>query len=214
MPSFGLIIGPPIWFGYGLFGIVVLRLLRQPITIVTVTAFAAGGAAAFTFGSMLMFLAAFAGFDWSSGTATIVGLSGLLAGTIYGSGVSVVLVRLFIDESKESWVWWNGRRRAYNIGLVVAGISAFLAMNAVVYFCNGNRSGNHLFDPGVILFLGMPYLLAMWAANAAYCGGPILESIVPAQRVPAYRRIVYSAGFAFSVVLPFSIPGLMTLFCS
>ena len=61
------------------------------------------------------------------------------------------------------------------------------------------------------LFQGLGYLFMMGVANVLYCLGPLSERVVKPAHVAAYRQICYRLGFWFSVLLPFSIPGLLTV---
>ncbi len=64
------------------------------------------------------------------------------------------------------------------------------------------------------LFQGIGYLFAIGLANLAYCAGPVLETIIPAERIAIYRRISFWLGFWFSVALPFCVPLLLGVVCA
>ncbi|MCL2329957.1 MAG: hypothetical protein FWC56_01485 [Phycisphaerae bacterium] len=115
--------------------------------------------------------------------------------------------------------WWEARRLYYNIGLVVAGILAFICY---VVVCGAliprvlDASSEivvdistSLLDPFPILFQGVCYLLMMVIANVFYFLGPISECIFKPTDVERYRRVCYRLGFWFSVLLPFGIPALL-----
>lgn len=81
------------------------------------------------------------------------------------------------DTVTSPFAWWNARRIRYNIGLVVAGILAFIAYVAV---------GSTLLPPDAefevtiftALFQGVGYLVMIVVANVFYFVGPLSERIV------------------------------------
>lgn len=112
-----------------------------------------------------------------------------------------------------SLVWWRSRRLRYNISLAVAGVLAFICY---VIVCS-------TLLPRVLtlseikvtafttLFQAVGYLFMMGVANILYYLGPLSERVVKPADVEGYREICYRLGFWFSVVLPFSIPVLLTI---
>jgi hypothetical protein len=109
--------------------------------------------------------------------------------------------------------WWAARRMRYNIGLVIAGILAFIAYCIV---CQGLLP--RVLDQSEIeitifttLFQGIGYLVMMGVANVLYFLGPLSERIIRPTNIDKYRRTCYALGFWFSVLLPFSIPMLLTI---
>jgi hypothetical protein len=110
-------------------------------------------------------------------------------------------------------VWWRARRLRYNIGLAVAGILAFICY---VIVCSTLLP--RVLDASEIkvtvfttLFQGVGYLFMMGVANVLYYLGPLSERVVRPVNVEGYRQICYRLGFWFSVLLPFSIPVLLTV---
>src|SRR5580698_11584729 len=100
--------------------------------------------------------------------------------------------------------WWGRRRLRYNIGLVVAGLSAFGCYVVVVLWGISIRA---IPDLGAItglttVFQGMGYLFMMVLANICYCLGPLFEGFVAPADLERYRRITFRLGFWFSVLLP------------
>lgn len=104
--------------------------------------------------------------------------------------------------------WWRSRRRRYNVALLVAGAVAFLAYVAALQVrCTDDSEVEvTLFT---MLVQGIGYLIAVGMANVCYALGPALERVVPATARSRYRRLAYTAGLLFSVVLPFVIPALI-----
>lgn len=106
--------------------------------------------------------------------------------------------------------WWRARRRRYNLGLVVAGVLAF-----IVYVVIGSvllpADANFEITLFTTLLQGVGYLVMMGVANICYFLGPLLERVVLPSDPERYRRICYRLGFWFSLLLPFSIPALLVV---
>ena len=106
--------------------------------------------------------------------------------------------------------WWEQRRRRYNIGLVVAGVLAFVCYVGIV-----DRGISTGAMPGAEItlfttaFQAIGYLSMMAVANLCYFAGPLSESLVNPTNIDRYRRVTYLLGFCFSVLLPFGIPALL-----
>jgi len=110
--------------------------------------------------------------------------------------------------------WWSRHRLRYNIGLVVAGFFAFACYVGVVSW--GDSIGA-IPDAEVTLFTtafqAVGYLFMMAVANICYFLGPLSERIIKPTDLETYRRITFRLGFWLSVLLPFSIPGLLAYVC-
>ena len=108
--------------------------------------------------------------------------------------------------------WWADHRWPYNRALIVAGILAFV--------CYATVAGTLVarVDPCVEItifttaFQGFGYLLAMGIANLCYFLGPLSERIIHPRDPAHFRQVVYRLGFWFSVLLPFSVPLLLSYF--
>lgn len=114
---------------------------------------------------------------------------------------------------RSAWDWWESRRLLYNVGLVCAGILAFMCY-VVVCFSLLPRvldESEIKITPLTTLVQGIGYLFMMGVANLCYFLGPFCEDFVRPGNVDRYRRISYWLGFWFSVLLPFSIPALLTV---
>jgi hypothetical protein len=59
------------------------------------------------------------------------------------------------------------------------------------------------------LFQGIGYLFMMGVANLCYFAGHLSEGIVMPSNINRYRRVMFALGLWFSVLLPFSISGLV-----
>ena len=114
------------------------------------------------------------------------------------------------DTIISSSAWWASRRLRYNIGLVIAGILAFIAYVIV---------GSTLVPPDAdfeitiftTLFQGIGYLVMIGVANIFYFIGPISERVVHPKNPERYRHVCFKLGFWFSVLLPFCIPALLAV---
>ena len=113
-------------------------------------------------------------------------------------------------DTSSPFAWWEARRRRYNVGLVVAGVFAFLAYATV-----GATLVPEDADFEITLFTvavqGIAYLLLIAVANACYFLGPLSEWWVRPQDPVRYRRVCYTIGFVFSVLLPFSVPLMLAI---
>ncbi len=106
------------------------------------------------------------------------------------------------------FAWWGARRFRYNVGLVSAGVLAFIAYVVV---------GSTLLPAGAdfevtiftTLFQGIGYFFMIGVANVCYFLGPVSEQLIHPAEPERYRRICYHLVFWFSVSLPFSIPVLL-----
>jgi hypothetical protein len=112
------------------------------------------------------------------------------------------------DKTSSPFAWWAARRLHYNIGLVVAGILAF-----VVYAVIGSTllPDNADFEITLftIFFQGLGYVLMIGIANLCCFLGPLSEKFIRPLDSERYRLNCYRLGFWFSVLLPFSVPSLL-----
>lgn len=102
--------------------------------------------------------------------------------------------------------WWESRRRSYNKGLVIAGVSAFFTYILV--------------GPFVLLALGIPfeigidgaflqaiaYVMMMGVANVFYYLGPLADRLFNHANDERFRQRLFGLGYWFSFCLPFFIP--------
>jgi hypothetical protein len=112
----------------------------------------------------------------------------------------------------ESREWWRGQRKRYNIGLIVAGLLAFvLYVGVVEFFQQDKRMADLEITLFTIIFQGVGYLIMMLIANLFFNLGAVAESILDPTNPDRFRTITFNLGFWFSVALPFLIPGLLVL---
>ena len=101
--------------------------------------------------------------------------------------------------------WWQNHRLAYNLCLVVAGLTAYAAYCAVVW-SNCPAVDTAEITIFTTLAQGIGYLFAMALANVCYFLGPVSEKLFHPTNLERYRRVTFSLGVAFSVALPFLVP--------
>jgi uncharacterized membrane protein YgcG len=111
-------------------------------------------------------------------------------------------------EPTSSAAWWSSRRLRYNIGLVVAGIAAFITYCIVLSIFS-----DAIPDAEITIlttaFQGVGYLVCMAVANVFYQLGPLSERWLRPKNPTAFRHTTFALGFWFSVALPFTIPALL-----
>jgi hypothetical protein len=101
--------------------------------------------------------------------------------------------------------WWAARRRRYNVALVLAGVSAFIAYATVASVFS--QHFNQLEITGfTVTFQAVGYAVAMALANLLYFLGPLSERILKPSNPKSYRIVTYRLGLWFSVLLPFLLP--------
>lgn len=134
----------------------------------------------------VLFTALFAGF-----------LGGVFAAPKLNARFHLPPTGLYADE--ERFLWWEGRRRAYNLWMAAAGWAAYF----IAFAIHPNRGGvNELKQADIVFGLGMGYLLLMGGANLCFLLGPAAEEMVPPAYRQTYRRWSYRAGLTFSCLIP------------
>src|SRR5450432_1056510 len=107
--------------------------------------------------------------------------------------------------------WWKNRRRKYNVGLIISGITAF-----ILYAILGSlliAPYDHEFEITLftIGFQGVGYLILMGVANLLYNLGPWADINYNKNNDPKFRQKLFNLGFWFSVCLPFAVPLLIVI---
>lgn len=107
--------------------------------------------------------------------------------------------------------WWEKRRFRYNVGLVLAGITAFalyaiLGLNLIAP--HDNEFEINLFT---ILIQGTGYLFMMMVANILYFFGHIIDIRYNEKHDEQYSKRLFNLGFWFSFSLPFVIPFMIVI---
>lgn len=115
------------------------------------------------------------------------------------------------DKKASTYEWWSSKRLKYNIGLIVAGISAFICYCAAFELVIDKLGPDWEITILTILFQGIFYLIMMGIANICYNLGPFVEKILKPKNLDQYRRTAFSLGFWGSVALPFSVPVWMLI---
>lgn len=110
--------------------------------------------------------------------------------------------------------WWEQRRLRYNIGLIVAGVLAFIAYAAVIVRFGDVINAADLsqadeFSGFTLVFQGIGYLFMMFVANICFFLGPLSEWWFQPQDVANYRKVAFRLGSWCSFALPFAIPVLL-----
>jgi hypothetical protein len=95
--------------------------------------------------------------------------------------------------------WWERRRLRYNVGLVVAGLLAFVCYVVVVWRAasNGAMPGDDEIE------------ITLFTTAFQTVGYLFMMSLVKPTDVDRYRRVTFRLGFWVSVLLPFGIPALV-----
>ena len=119
------------------------------------------------------------------------------------------MLSFMTDTAISPFMWWGARRFRYNVGLIVAGLLAFVAYVTVgVTLLPADADFD--FSPFIVP-QGVGYLVMMGVANICYFLGPLSEWMIHPADPERYRCICYQLGFWFSVLLPFSIPALLAV---
>ncbi|XAM00961.1 hypothetical protein OT109_06150 [Phycisphaeraceae bacterium D3-23] len=110
--------------------------------------------------------------------------------------------------------WWGIRLPFYNLALAFSGAAAFCCYLLAIALFRPDLANDPEFDPGgiAVLMQAVGFCFAMILANACYLAlGPGLETLLRPARPTPYRIVLFCAGTAFSVSLPFGIPLLVAI---
>lgn len=96
-----------------------------------------------------------------------------------------------MENSKYVSDWWEGRRLRYNLGLIISGVTAFIAYSSI---------GFELLDDFEVtffttLFQGFGYLIMMGAANVFYLLGEFADKKYNVKNNELFRKRLYNFGF-------------------
>lgn len=109
----------------------------------------------------------------------------------------------------EAWRWWESRRPAYNLCLVMALLIAFLAYVVEMAIWMPPVLEQPLtITVGNVIFLGLGGGLILMLGNFAFLLGAVSETILRPSDPAAYRRHMYRLGVIVSVAIPFLLPAL------
>ena len=113
--------------------------------------------------------------------------------------------------------WWRSRRRKYNIGLIRAGVLAFVLYFLIIQVKSSVNVQN--IDPEryeitlfTTFFQGVVYLIMMGIANIFYNLGPLIDGWLNPTDSLEFSNRLFNGGFWFSCTLPFVIPLLALIF--
>jgi hypothetical protein len=120
------------------------------------------------------------------------------------------MIAIIKDNSNLSaWQWWESQRLRYNVGLLLAGISAFI-LYLVIYFNFGSRLPMEIdLTIFTVIFHGIGYIFYVLVANVFYCLGALSEKLPRMRTLKAHRKTTFTIGFWLSVALPFLEPVLL-----
>ena len=107
--------------------------------------------------------------------------------------------------------WWSNRRVKYNIGIIIAGFSSFIAYAILGEILIAPYDDNFEVTLFTIFFQGIGYLFMMLVANLFYNLGPYVDKQYNKENSEAFRQRLYKFGFWFSVGLPFLVPILIVV---
>ncbi len=110
----------------------------------------------------------------------------------------------------DAWQWWQSRRLGYNLALATAGWAAYGLAVALRYAFGQALWTDWNAAIGNTMFLGIGFLVVMFAANIFYLLGVLVEGWTKPVDRGAYRKSAFALGLWGSVALPFLFP-LMTL---
>jgi hypothetical protein len=111
---------------------------------------------------------------------------------------------------ESSAAWWSARRWRYNVGLLAAGMTAFVSYLVVLSIFSDAFKYAEV-TVFTTAFQAAGYLVCVAIANVCYQLGPLSEHWFRPENPTAYRQITFALGFWFSVALPFSIPALLII---
>ena len=112
------------------------------------------------------------------------------------------------DTTVSSSAWWAARRFRYNVGLLVAGVLAFIAY-VIVGSTLLPKDADFEITLFTFLFQASGYFAMIGVANLCYFIGPLSERVICPCDPDRYRRICFQLGFWFSVLLPFCFPAFL-----
>ncbi|MCJ8166443.1 hypothetical protein MKJ04_16480 [Pontibacter sp. E15-1] len=119
------------------------------------------------------------------------------------------LVDSKIYYTSTSREWWSRKRGKYNLALVAAGISAFLAYAILGGLLIAPYDYNFEITLFTIFFQGIGYLFMMLIANLFYNLGYIVDKNFNKDNSQSYRQSLFNLGLWFSVGIPFLVPILI-----
>lgn len=105
--------------------------------------------------------------------------------------------------------WWKSKRRRYNLGLVLAGIGAFLCYCVVADIFIIPYDSDFEINLLTTIAQGIGYLVMIGIANLFYFLGYWADVTFNKNDSVSFRVNLFNMGFWFSFALPFAIPILV-----
>lgn len=119
-----------------------------------------------------------------------------------------IFEKTFEQNRKE---WWKFKRKKYNLGLVIAGVLAFICYAIVGEIFLMPYDDEFEITLFTTFFQGVGYLVMMGIANLFYKLGYWADSTFNTYNRPIFRLRVFNIGYWFSFCFPFLIPVLLIL---
>jgi hypothetical protein len=107
--------------------------------------------------------------------------------------------------------WWAEKRIKYNIGLIIAGFTAFIAYAILGGLLIAPYDKDFEVTLFALFFQGVGYLFMMLVANLFYNLGAVVDKHYNKDGSEAFRKRLFNLGFWFSMGLPFLIPALIVV---
>ena len=120
-----------------------------------------------------------------------------------------MIAKITNDLNFSAWQWWERRRLRYNVGLLIAGISAFVLYLVVCFAFSSKLPMEIDVTIFTILFQAVGYFFYILVANIFYCLGALSEGLPRMRSLESYRETAFTFGFWLSVTLPFLEPLLL-----
>lgn len=99
--------------------------------------------------------------------------------------------------------WWQKKRRKYNIGLIISGLTAFILYAVLGEILIAPYDEEFEITLFTIFFQGMGYIFMMLIANLFYNLGALVDNHYNKENSVTFRTRLFNLGFWFSVGLPF-----------
>jgi len=109
------------------------------------------------------------------------------------------------ENISTSYYWWEAKRLKYNVGLVIAGLTAFITYVVLASFLIAPYDHDFEITLFTTLFQGIGYLIMMVIANLFFNLGHFADKHYNTTNSDTYRKRLFNFGFWFSVGLPFLI---------
>ena len=93
-------------------------------------------------------------------------------------------------ENLSTSEWWSQRRFKYNIGLIIAGVLAFIAHAAIVFSFKA-RIPDAEITVSTTMFQAVGYLIVIGIANICYFLGPLSERMLKPKNLTNYQHITF-----------------------